>query len=106
MVEVDAEGSLRRIVEKPSAGLLAGLGDSIGVSMNCWRFDERIFAACDAIEPSARGEFEITDAVQYAIDHLGVCFTVVPIAAPVLDLTSRDDIAGVADRLRGMPVQL
>ncbi|MDA0334434.1 MAG: sugar phosphate nucleotidyltransferase [bacterium] len=106
VVEVDARSSLRRIVEKPSAALLASLGDSVGVSMNCWRFDARIFAACDAIEPSARGEFEITDAVQYAIDHLGVRFTVVPIAAPVLDLTSRQDIVGVAARLRGRPVQL
>ena len=106
VIETDAQGNLRQIVEKPTAARLASLGDNVGISMNCWRFDERIFAACEAIEPSERGELEITSAVQFAVDHLAVLFEVVSVSAAVLDLTSRSDIESVAQRLRGMPVQL
>ena len=66
---------------------VASLPEPVGVSMNCWRFDERIFAACQAIEPSSRGELEVTDAVQYAIDTLGAV------------LKDRDDIEQVGDSL-------
>ena len=52
------------------------------------------------------GRAEITSAVQYAIDHLDTHFEVIPIRGPVLDLTSRDDIASVAERLRGQAVHL
>lgn len=106
VIEADTEAKLRAIVEKPSADCIARLGNSVGVSMNCWRFDQRIFEACDAIEPSQRGELEITSAVQHAIDHLGVDFDVVSVRAPVLDLTSREDIDSVASHLRGVAVQL
>lgn len=106
VVQVDADGCLQRVVEKPSAEVIESLGDNVGVSMNCWRFDERIFAACGAIEPSERGELEIPTAVQYAIEHLDARFEVVPIEAPVLDLSSRDDIESIVERLRGLPVHL
>ena len=106
VVESDEVGNLRRIVEKPDPEDVERLSDSVGVSMNCWRFDERIFAACEAIEPSERGELEITSAVQYSIDHLDTRFEVIPIRGPVLDLTSRSDIESVAERLRGQQVHL
>jgi glucose-1-phosphate thymidylyltransferase len=32
-------------------------------------YDSRIFEACDAIAPSARGELEISDAHQWLLDH-------------------------------------
>jgi len=106
VVEVDGDDRLRRIVEKPAPEFVAALPAPVGVSMNCWRFGPEIFAACAAIEPSERGELELTDAVQYAIDQMGQAFQVLPFRAAVLDLTSRADVAGVAARLAGKPVRL
>jgi len=100
------DGYLTRIIEKPSPEVLARLPEPVGLSMNCWRFDERIFEACRSISPSPRGELEITDAVQYAIDRLGTRFRALPFAAPVLDITSRADIEKVAAKLKGSEVRL
>ena len=91
---------------KDFAADVAALPEPVGVSMNCWRFDRRIFAACRAIGPSVRGELEITDAVQHGIDVLGMRFRAVLFHAAVLDLSSRHDVAGVAARLQGMEVRL
>ena len=106
VVEVDAQGYMRRIVEKPDPQVLASLPEPVGVSMNCWRFDQRIFAACRAIGPSPRGELEITDAVQHAIDHLGVRFRALPFEAAVLDLSSRSDVGPVSRFLAEVTVRL
>jgi glucose-1-phosphate thymidylyltransferase len=98
------EGVLRRILEKPDAAALAALPRPLWVSMNCFRFGPSIFEACRQIRPSPRGELEITDAVQYAIDVLGETFRVVQVRAPVLDITSRGDIATVAAKLAGLEI--
>ena len=45
--------------------------------------------------PSPRGEYEVTDAVQYVIDVLGEPFEVVKSDEPVLDMSSRGDIGSV-----------
>lgn len=104
--EIGQEGCLRRIIEKPDAATLAGLPPPLWLSMNCWRFGPAIFPACRSIPPSPRGEYEIVAAVQYAIDVLGERFHAVCLRAPVLDLTSRGDIAPVAARLAGMEIRL
>ncbi len=101
---IGADGCLERILEKPSEETLASLPRPLWVSMNCWRFRPSIFEACRRIGPSPRGEFEVTDAVQYSIDVLGERFRVFPVRAAVLDLTSRKDIAPVAERLAGVEV--
>jgi dTDP-glucose pyrophosphorylase len=93
LIEFDAAGYLTRIVEKP------GIRPA-QVSMNCWRFDARIFAACRDVPRSARGEYELPEAVGLAIAR-GVRFRGVPAAGPVLDLSRRADAAEVARRLAG-----
>jgi len=100
------ESRLKRIIEKPDEATLARLPRPLGVSMNCWRFSPAIFEACRSIGPSPRGELEITDAVQYAIDRLGEEFSIVWCEAAVLDLSSRNDIGPVAARLAGVKVDL
>jgi len=76
------------------------LGSPVYVSMNCWVFSPIIFRACQAIQPSARGELELTDAVQCAIDSLGERFKALTFQCAVLDMSSRSDIAVVARKLR------
>jgi len=105
VAEVDGQGFLARILEKPDAALLASLPQPILLGMNCWRFGPAIFTACRAIGPSARGELELPDAVQYAKDMLGEQFRALTIHAPVLDLSNRRDIAAVAERLSGREVR-
>ena len=101
-----AGGFMSRIIEKPSDEQIAALPEPICVSMNCWRFSAKIFDACRAIEPSPRGELEITDAVQYAIESLGERFAAPIISAAVLDLSSRGDIVHVQQALQGVTVSL
>jgi glucose-1-phosphate thymidylyltransferase len=89
--EVDDQRFLRRIVEKPDAVEHDAL-----VSMNAWLFSPLIFDACRAIGPSERGEYEITAAVQHAIDDLGARFAAVRTSEVVLDLSNRADVVGLA----------
>jgi dTDP-glucose pyrophosphorylase len=106
VVTATPDGFLEHIVEKPDATALRALGPEVYVSMNCWVFGPAIFRACAAIEPSPRGELELTDAVQYAITRLGARFRVLNFRAGVLDLSSRSDIAAVTERLKGVEVNL
>ena len=104
-ISVDAQGNLVRISEKPTAEQLALLGDDPMLSMNCWAFDQRIFPACAAITPSPRGELELPDAVMRSLRD-GVSYRVVERCDPVLDLSSRDDIAAVRSALADHVVSL
>jgi glucose-1-phosphate thymidylyltransferase len=106
VIEQDERGNLQRIIEKPSAEVLENLPGDPVVGMNCWRFDTHIFAACRAIKPSPRHELELPDAVQYAIDHLGVSFAVQTFAAAVLDLSNRGDVESISHHLQGVEVKL
>jgi glucose-1-phosphate thymidylyltransferase len=105
LIDVDEEGFLRRIVEKPDPSVVAAHGASARVSMNAWRFDDRIFAACRDVARSARGEYELPEAVALAVAR-GVRFRVNAAEGPVLDLSRRGDIAAVSRRLAGWDVRL
>jgi glucose-1-phosphate thymidylyltransferase len=100
-LELSADGTLMRIVEKPSPEFVARASGTVLLSMNVWRFDRRIFDACRDIGKSPRGEYELPTAVQFAIDR-GVRFEAIPAAGAVLDLSSRDDVRAVSERLEGI----
>jgi dTDP-glucose pyrophosphorylase len=108
LLEMDDDGYLRDIVEKPGgASVAAGRmwkDDSL-ISMNCWRFDERIFSACRDVAPSERGELELPEAVGLAVRR-GVRFKVLRATGGVLDLSKRADAAEVARRMSGIAARL
>lgn len=91
------DGWLTEIREKPTPDVLARWPDA-PVSMTCWRFDRSIFDACRRVSPSPRGELELPDAVALDMER-GTRFRVVPVAAGVLDISSRADIPALERRL-------
>jgi glucose-1-phosphate thymidylyltransferase len=99
-IEVDPQGYLTRIIEKPGREYYEAVGPAALISMNVWRFDERIFDVCRDVPLSKRGEYELPEAVGLAVTR-GVKFRAVPASGAVLDLSRRSDVALVNERLAG-----
>ena len=100
-LDIDEEGFLRRIVRETTAE-----DEVIYASMNCWLFTKEIFEACRRVPVSPRGELELPKAVELAIRQQGMCLRAVKVDEPVLDMSSRGDIASVAARLENVEVKL
>ncbi len=98
-LEFDEAGRLTSITEKPTT-------PPRWVSMNCWRLGPSIFEACEAIEPSERGELELPSAVLYSMENLGQDYLAIPAQGPVLDLSSRADVQRVQAALAAIHVRL
>ena len=98
LATADAEGNLAELVEKPDDATIERLGDDAVLSMNCWLCGPAIFPAAKAIPKSARGEYEITDAVRAAI-AAGDPYRVVRANVGVLDMSNRGDISSVVEAL-------
>ena len=60
---LDGDGRVTRLVEKPKQFI------SPYAVIGIYMFDHNVFEAVNAIKPSARGELEITDTIQYLIDQ-------------------------------------
>ncbi len=60
---LDGDGRVTRLVEKPKQFI------SPYAVIGIYMFDQHVFEAVNSIKPSARGELEITETIQYLIDH-------------------------------------
>jgi glucose-1-phosphate thymidylyltransferase len=60
---LDGDGRVTRLVEKPKQFI------SPYAVIGIYMFDHHVFEAVNAIKPSARGELEITDTIQYLINR-------------------------------------
>jgi dTDP-glucose pyrophosphorylase len=99
-IDVNERGRLMRIFEKPGRDYFDAAGSRALVSMNVWRFDDRIFEACRRVPLSARGEYELPEAVGVALSS-GVAFQTFRASGAVLDLSRRADVALVDSYLAG-----
>lgn len=103
--KVDAASFLIDLIEKPDEQTLADLRGFALVSMNCWRFSQKIFEACRRVPLSSRGEYELPAAVREAVKG-GMRFKIVRSTSGVLDLSRRSDVAAVGERLKNLLVSL
>lgn len=103
VLDISEDNRLLGIVEKPGDTLDVTSEAARWVSMNLWAITPTLVSACRTVARSARGEFELPEAIAAALAD-GAEVRVERIRAAVLDLSHRRDVAPVAERLRGSTV--
>ncbi len=98
VLDVSDDGRLLGIIEKPGDRLDLEAESARWVGMNCWAVTPELVDACRRVPRSARGEFELPEAVGLALRE-GVMVRAERVALPVLDLSQRADIPAVVARL-------
>jgi len=98
VLDVTPSGYLAGIVEKPGDSLDLSADTARWVGMNCWAVTPAVVDACRRVPRSTRGEYELPEAVGLAIRE-GALVRAIKMAAPVLDLSRRSDIASVSASL-------
>ncbi len=92
ILKTKEDGSLDRIIEKPTTFV----GDLINASL--YLFTPSIFDAIAEIQPSPRGEYELTDAINLIASHEPV--NVFELEDRWLDLTAPTDIGKIEKALQ------
>lgn len=105
ILRADENGDFADIIEKPAPEVVAAQPKPILVSMNCFCFTPEIFESAKRIEPSARGEYEIVDAVRDLVQR-GLRVEIVRSESGVLDMSNQNDIKAVEKVLKGREVEL
>lgn len=98
VLDVTDAGYLAGIIEKPGESLDLASPAARWVGMNVWAITPSLVSACRRVPKSARGEYELPEAVGLAISE-GVMIRAIPMRGSVLDLSRRADIAAVVARL-------
>ena len=94
VLSVDDDDRLVGLVEKPGLTLDLAAPEARWVGMNCWAVTPAIVDACMRVPKSARGEYELPEAVALAVRE-GAVVRAYRVAMPVLDMSQRADIASV-----------
>lgn len=105
VLSVNDEGYLTGIVEKPGDALDLESDAARWVGMNLWAVTPELVSACKYVPLSVRGEYELPEAVGLAIREQ-IPIRAIRLAAPVLDLSRRSDIASVVERLESIDPRL
>lgn len=93
VLRFDDDGELSGIVEKPVDP------PSTRVSRGCYVFSPRVFHACHLVQPSDRGEYELSDAVDLLLGA-GRTVETVPFTGRCVNVNTADDIERAEALLR------
>jgi NDP-sugar pyrophosphorylase family protein len=100
-VYFDDEFCVEKIIEKPPKGTSTSNWNQAGISL----FEPVVFEYLEKIPLSARGEYEIVDAVQMMI-HDGLTVRALPLEGFWSDIGTPDDVESVQQRFRNYPTFL